>query len=47
LISLIPYGLGLAWAFWTKRIWSVPQLAIANGTDEVSAALIQDYQERP
>jgi O-antigen/teichoic acid export membrane protein len=47
LISLIPYGLGLAWAFWTKRLWSVPQLATANGMDEVGTALIQDYQERP
>lgn len=46
LISLIPYGLGLAWAFWTKRLWSVPQLATGNGMDEVGAVLIQDYQER-
>jgi O-antigen/teichoic acid export membrane protein len=47
LISLIPYGLGLAWAFWTKRIWNVPQLPSGRGFDEVGVALIQDYQEKP
>jgi O-antigen/teichoic acid export membrane protein len=46
LISLIPYGLGLAWALWTKRIWNVPQLPSGRGFDEVGTALIGDYQEK-
>jgi len=38
------YGLGLAWAFWTRRAWDVGQLG-ANQEDEVSLALVETYQE--
>jgi O-antigen/teichoic acid export membrane protein len=44
LIGLLPYGLGVLWAFWTKRIWQVGELSSAE-LDEVAVALIETYQE--
>jgi hypothetical protein len=38
------YGVGLAWAFWTRRAWDVGQLA-ANDEDAISMALVETYQE--
>lgn len=40
----VVYGLGLAWAFWTKRAWDVGKLG-HNEEDEVTAALVDAYQE--
>jgi O-antigen/teichoic acid export membrane protein len=44
LIGLLPYGLALAWGFYTKRLWEVGELTTAQ-MDEVSVALIETYQE--
>lgn len=44
LISFVPYGLGLGWAVWTKRVWQVGELS-SQDLDEVSVALIETYQE--
>jgi hypothetical protein len=44
LLAMIPYGLGLAWAFWTKRVWQVGELT-STEMDEVAVALIETYQE--
>jgi O-antigen/teichoic acid export membrane protein len=44
LIGLLPYGLGVLWAFWTKRVWQVGELSGAE-LDEVAVALIETYQE--
>jgi O-antigen/teichoic acid export membrane protein len=44
LIGLLPYGLGVVWAFWTKRVWQVGELSGAE-LDEVAVALIETYQE--
>jgi hypothetical protein len=46
LISLVPYGLGVLWALWTKRIWTVGKLSDEQ-MDEVAVALIETYQEEP
>lgn len=46
LIGLIPYGLGLLWAFWTERLWQVGVLS-SGKMDEVGMALIETYQEEP
>lgn len=46
LISLVPYGLGVLWALWTKRIWTVGKLSNEQ-MDEVAVALIETYQEEP
>jgi O-antigen/teichoic acid export membrane protein len=43
-ISLIPYGLGVLWAIWTKRVWQTGNLSSAQ-MDEVAVALIETYQE--
>jgi hypothetical protein len=45
-IGLVPYGLGLAWAIWTKRIWQVEGLEVAHQFDEVGMALIETYEDR-
>jgi O-antigen/teichoic acid export membrane protein len=47
LIGLAPYGLGLLWAVWTKRLWRGGDFAIAKGPDELSRALVESYQEEP
>ena len=44
LISLIPYGLGVLWAIWTKRVWQTGDLS-SQQMDEVAVALIETYQE--
>jgi O-antigen/teichoic acid export membrane protein len=46
IISLIPYGLGIAWAIWTGRVWKVDGLSFRK-LDEVDAALIETYQQEP
>ncbi|HEY3973269.1 MAG TPA: flippase [Candidatus Sulfotelmatobacter sp.] len=43
-IAGLVYGLGLAWAFWTKRAWDVGEL-VANPEDDVTLALVESYQE--
>jgi O-antigen/teichoic acid export membrane protein len=44
LISMVPYGLGVAWAIWTKRVWQVEELS-SQQMDEVAVALMETYQE--
>jgi O-antigen/teichoic acid export membrane protein len=44
LISLVPYGLGVLWAIWTKRVWQMGELS-SQQMDEVAVALIETYQE--
>jgi O-antigen/teichoic acid export membrane protein len=44
LLSLVPYGLALSWAIWTKRAWQVGDLT-GPQMDEVRVALIETYQE--
>jgi len=43
-ISMVPYGLGLAWAVWSKRVFQVGELSPLE-MDEVATALIETYQE--
>jgi O-antigen/teichoic acid export membrane protein len=45
LISLIPYGIGLAWAFWTGRVWRIEKPLVEQPLDEVGVALIGTYQD--
>ena len=47
IISLVPYGLGIAWAIWTGRVWKVDGLSVRKESDEVDAALIETYQQEP
>ncbi len=47
MISLVPYGLGMAWAIWTGRVWKVDGLSVRKELDEVGVALIETYQEEP
>jgi O-antigen/teichoic acid export membrane protein len=47
LIGLIPYGLGLAWAIWTKRLWQGGEFSGNKGPDEASLVLVETYQEDP
>jgi len=47
IISLVPYGLGMAWAIWTGRVWKVDGLSVRKELDEVGVALIETYQEEP
>jgi O-antigen/teichoic acid export membrane protein len=44
LVSLIPYGLGVLWAVWTKRVWQTGELSDKQ-MDAVAVALIETYQE--
>ncbi len=44
LISMLPYGLGVAWAVWSKRVFQVGELS-GLAMDEVATALIETYQE--
>jgi O-antigen/teichoic acid export membrane protein len=46
LIGFLPYGLGLLWAFWKKRLWQVPVLP-GGPPDEVAVAFIETYQQEP
>lgn len=43
-VAGVVYGLGLAWAFWTKRAWDVGQLG-QNEENDVTEALVNAYQE--
>jgi O-antigen/teichoic acid export membrane protein len=45
LVSLVPYGAGLLWAFWSKRILQVGEEVTRREMDEVAVALIETYQE--
>jgi O-antigen/teichoic acid export membrane protein len=45
-IGLIPYGLGIAWAVWTKRVFRVPDLQSRRGPDE-SVVLMEAVHEEP
>jgi hypothetical protein len=45
-IGFLPYGLGLAWATWTKRAWRVGKLSSAP-PDEVAVAFIDTLQGQP
>lgn len=40
----LTYGVGLAWAFWTRRAWDVGTLG-TNQESEVTLALVETYQE--
>jgi O-antigen/teichoic acid export membrane protein len=44
LLGLAPYGLGLLWAFWTKRVWQVGEV-LSREMDEIAVALIENYPE--
>ncbi len=46
-LSLIPYGIGIAWAIWTGRVWRAPQLSAGKHIDEVGVALVDTYQKGP
>jgi O-antigen/teichoic acid export membrane protein len=46
-IGLIPYGVGLAWAIWTKRLWKGGEFSRRKGTDELGLVLMETYQEEP
>lgn len=45
LVCLVPYGAGLLWAFWSRRVWQVGEEITRRGMDEVAVALIETYQE--
>src|SRR5437016_8989406 len=45
LVCLVPYGAGLLWAFWSKRILQVGEEITRREMDEVAVALIETYQE--
>ena len=47
LLGLVPYGLGLAWAIWTGRVWRLRQLYVPAEMDAVDAAMLETYQEKP
>jgi O-antigen/teichoic acid export membrane protein len=47
LLGLVPYGLGLAWAIWTGRVWRLRQLYAPAEMDAVDAAMLETYQEKP
>jgi len=46
-IGLIPYGIGIAWAFWTGRVWRIERPLHEGGIDEVGMVLIGTYQDEP
>lgn len=45
LIGLAPYGIGLAWAARTKRIWNGADFSPTRETDEVGLALVEISQK--
>jgi O-antigen/teichoic acid export membrane protein len=47
MISLIPYAIGLAWAFWTGRIWRIEKPLVQKPLNEVGVALLGTYQDKP
>src|SRR4029077_7660027 len=44
-VCLVPYGAGLLWAFWSRRIWQVGEEITRREMNEVAVALIETYQE--
>jgi len=47
LISFVPYGGGILWAVWTKRVWQIRVELTPTELDEVNVALMETYQEEP
>ena len=47
LISFVPYGGGILWAVWSKRVWQVRIELTPKNVDEVTVALMETYQEEP
>jgi hypothetical protein len=47
LISFVPYGGGILWAVWSKRVWQVRIERTPKEIDEVADALMETYQEEP
>jgi O-antigen/teichoic acid export membrane protein len=47
LISFVPYGGGILWAVWSKRVWQVRIELTPKHVDEVTVALMETYQEEP
>ncbi|MFZ1008101.1 MAG: polysaccharide biosynthesis C-terminal domain-containing protein, partial [Candidatus Sulfotelmatobacter sp.] len=47
LLSLIPYGLGMAWMTRTGRLWRVAQLSSGKQFDSVGVALMETFQKEP
>jgi O-antigen/teichoic acid export membrane protein len=47
IIGLVPYGIGLAWALWTKRVWQIEGMEPAQQLDPVGMALIESYEDQP
>jgi O-antigen/teichoic acid export membrane protein len=45
LIGLLPYGLGLGWAIWTKRVWLGSEFRDKRKLDEVDIALVETHEE--
>jgi O-antigen/teichoic acid export membrane protein len=45
LLCMIPYGAGILWALWSKRIWQVRPDLTDQRMDEVAISLIETYQE--
>jgi O-antigen/teichoic acid export membrane protein len=46
-IGLVPYGIAVAWATSTKRIWQVVGLELKENLDELGMALVESYEEQP
>lgn len=47
LLGLVPYGVGVAWAFRTGRVWQVRRSPSQTEVDAVDVALIDSYTENP
>jgi O-antigen/teichoic acid export membrane protein len=45
LLGLVPYGVGLAWAIWSGRIWQTRQLSRQAELNPIDAALLDTYKE--
>lgn len=46
LMGLVPYGIGLTWAIWTRRVWQVRLLSGVAELNPIDAALLETYQEK-
>lgn len=46
IVGLAPYGVGLSWALWTKRLWRIEKQLIHKPLDEIGTALIGTYRDR-
>lgn len=47
ILGLVPYGIGVAWAIWSGRIFKTRQLSSHAELNPVDAALIDTYNESP